>query len=258
MWHSFKPAMMFLGMGYDVFGSYATLPASLFVPKPAGMSYEEASTIPGVFLTAYYALHHLAHMAREEKVLIHAAAGGVGLAAVQMAQWAGAEIFATAGHEDKRDFLRALGIRHVMDSRSLDFAGEVMRITNGRGVDIVLNSLAGEFIPRSLSVLAPFGRFLEIGKRDIYDNSSLALYPFRKNLTFFAIDVLQIELPRLGRLLEEIMQHFAEGHFRPLHHCVFPFSEAAGAFRLMRRAHHIGKVVVSFGDEYFGGGKSQP
>jgi NADPH:quinone reductase-like Zn-dependent oxidoreductase len=248
----FEPGHDVLGMGYDVFGSYATLPAELFVRKPARMTYEEASTIPGVFLTAYYAMHHLARLAPGESVLIHAAAGGVGLAAVQLAQWAGAEIYATAGREEKRQFLRAMGIRHVMDSRSLDFADEVMRLTAGRGVDVVLNSLAGEYIPKSISVLAPFGRFLEIGKRDIYDNTSLALYPFRRNLSFFAIDVLQIDFPRINRMLEEILVHFDQGHFRPLHHCVFPFSEAVGAFRLMRRAHHIGKVVVTFGDEYFG------
>jgi NADPH:quinone reductase-like Zn-dependent oxidoreductase len=145
-----------------------------------------------------------------------------------------------------------LDIQHVMDSRTLDFADQILHLTGGKGVDVVLNALAGEFIPKSISVLAPFGRFLEIGKRDIYDNTALPLYPFRRNLSFFAIDMLQMELPRIGRLLEEVMQHFEHGHLKPLHHRVFPMSEVAGAFRHMRRAHHIGKIVVSVGEEYFG------
>ena len=122
-------------------------------------------------------------------MLIHAAAGGVGQAAIQIAQQVGAEIFATAGSLEKREFLKAQGVQHVMDSRSLDFADEVMRITNGEGVDVVLNSLAGEFIPRSLATLRPGGRFLEIGMADILQDNPLGLREFQKNLTFSAINL---------------------------------------------------------------------
>jgi phthiocerol/phenolphthiocerol synthesis type-I polyketide synthase C len=120
-----------------------------------------------VFLTAYYALVEVARLRRGERVLIHSAAGGIGLAAVQVAQWLGAEIYATAGNDQKRDFMRQLGVPHVMDSRTLKFADEVRALTGGYGVDVVLNALDGEALRKSFALLAPYGRFVEIGKKDI-------------------------------------------------------------------------------------------
>ena len=128
------------------------------------LSFEEGATVPITFLTALYGLHHLGKMVKGSRVLIHAAAGGVGLAAVQLAQRAGAEVFATAGSPEKRRYLSSLGVKHVMDSRSLEFADEILRETKGQGVDVVLNSLIGKFVEKSLSVLKPGGRFVEIGK----------------------------------------------------------------------------------------------
>ncbi|MFB8795997.1 MAG: SDR family NAD(P)-dependent oxidoreductase [Microcoleus sp.] len=230
------------------FSSYTTTDARLVVSKPAHISFEEAATIPIVFLTAYYALHYLARISKGERVLIHAAAGGVGLAAIQLAQKAGAEIFATAGSPEKREFLRSLGIHHVMDSRSTTFADEVMELTGGKGVDIVLNSLAGDAIPLSISALAPYGRFIEIGKQDIDGNSKLGLRPFRNNLSFFAVDVdrLLLERPaKAGELFRELIKHFEEQTLHPLPHRVFPISKVRDAFRYMARAMHIGKIVLS-------------
>ena len=171
------------------FASHVITRAELVARKPPHLSFEEAATVPIAFLTASYALDHLGHLDRGERVLIHSATGGVGLAAVQLALRAGAEIYATAGSDEKRQFLRDLGIQHVMDSRTLAFADEVLKQTGGRGVDVILNSLAGEAIPKGLSVLAEYGRFLEIGKRDIYQNTRIGLQPFQKNLSFFAIDL---------------------------------------------------------------------
>ncbi len=233
------------------FSSYTTTDARLVVGKPAHISFEEAATIPVVFLTAYYALHELGRIRKGERVLIHSAAGGVGLAAIQLAQKAGAEIFATAGSPEKREFLKALGVPHVMDSRSTAFADEVMQRTAGKGVDIVLNSLAGEAIPLSLSLLAPYGRFIEIGKRDIDGNSKLGLRPFQNNLSFFAVDLDRLwrERPDFGQeLFRELMKHFEEGTLHPLPHRVFPISKVRDAFRYMVRALHIGKIVVSLQD----------
>ncbi|MGH2621008.1 MAG: type I polyketide synthase, partial [Anaerolineales bacterium] len=196
-------------------------------------------------------LHHLARLRAGERILIHAAAGGVGLAAIQFAQHVGAEIFATAGSPEKREFLRSLGVRHVMDSRSLDFADEVMALTGGKGVDVVLNSLAGDAIPKSISVLDAYGRFLEIGKRDIYQNSKLNLRPFRKNLSFFAIDLGRLfqERPAVaGELLREVMQHIEAGHLRALPTRTFPISEVESAFRYMAQAKHTGKIALSLQD----------
>src|SRR5262249_1663583 len=149
----------------------------------------EAATLPAAYTTAYYALITRGRLRAGERVLIHAGAGGVGLAAVNIATWRRAGIFATAGTPEKREYLRSLGVRHVWDSRSLDFAGQAMETTGGRGVDVVLNSLGGEFIPATLSVLAPYGRFLELGKRDIIRNTPVGLASFAKHVSFMAIDV---------------------------------------------------------------------
>jgi len=232
--------------------THLTVDERFVVRIPEGMDFEEAATIPITFLTAYYSLHDLGRMRAGDRVLIHAAAGGVGLAAIQLAQRAGAEVFATAGTPEKRDLLRALGVKYVMDSRSLTFADQVMDFTDGEGVDIVLNSLAGEAIAKSLSVLRAYGRFIEIGKRDIYEDSRLGLRPFQNNLSLSAVDLdrLCAERPALVRsLLRRLMEGFEEGSLHPLPHRVFSVSDIVSAFRYMAQAKHTGKVVVSMRDE---------
>jgi NADPH:quinone reductase-like Zn-dependent oxidoreductase/acyl carrier protein len=229
-----------------------TIDSQFVVRKPDHIDFEEAATIPIAFLTAYYSLNHLGRMRAGDRVLIHAAAGGVGLAAIQLAQRAGAEVYATAGTPAKRDLLRALGVKHVMDSRSLAFAKEVSELTGGQGVDIILNSLAGEAIPKSLSVLSAYGRFIEIGKRDIYEDSKLGLRPFRNNLSLFAVDLdkLCAQRPDLVQsLLHDVMQGLEDGSLQPLPHRVFSTADVVGAFRYMAQAKHTGKVVVSMRDE---------
>lgn len=237
-----------MAVGRNCFAAYMTASTKLVLLKPAHISFEEAATIPTTFLTAYYALHYLARIRKGERVLIHGAAGGVGLAAIQIVQQAGGEVFATAGSAEKREFLKSLGIQHVMDSRSLAFADQVMEITNGEGVHIVLNSLAGEAIPKSLGVLKRFGRFLEIGKRDFLENSKLGLRPFLKNLSFYGIDLDQLmldDMPLIESLFHELMGYFEKGLFHPLPHRVFSVSHIANAFRYMQQSRHIGKIVVS-------------
>lgn len=233
-----------IAFGSSCFSRRITTPASLVAPKPLRLSWEEAATIPVAFMTAYYALIELGRLRRGESILIHAAAGGVGMAAVKIAQNIGAKIFATAGNPDKRGFLKSLGIEHVMDSRSLAFADEVIERTEGRGVNVVLNSLSGDFIPKSLSVLAPYGRFLEIGKRDIYENSNLGMRAFEKNLSFFAI-TLEPEVPNFSAMLHDLVQQFNDGELSPLPHRTFPIAEVTSAFDYMARAKHIGKIIVS-------------
>ncbi len=205
-------------------------------------------------MTAYYALHHLGRLSKGERVLIHAAAGGVGQAALQIAQHVGAEIFATAGTPEKRAFLSQQGVQHVMDSRSLEFADEVMRITGGEGVDVVLNSLAGEFIPRSLATLRTGGRFLEIGMVDILQNNPLGLREFHKNLSFSSVNLAHMFASRTafcGEMLREVLDYFRDGRFTPLPRHSFPLSEAPDAFRFMAQAKHIGKVVVTLDEPEF-------
>ena len=230
----------------DCFASFVTTSSELVLPKPSGVSFEEAAGIPIAFLTAKHALFEVAGLKAGERVLIHAAAGGVGLAAVQLARRAGAEIFATAGSPAKRDFLRSFGVQHVMDSRSLSFAGEILEATDGRGVDVVLNSLTGEFIPKSLSVLSPGGRFVEIGKADLWEPARVAA--LRSDVSYVPIDLAAMLRehpaslrPLLGPLLEDV----ARGELQPLPRKVFRLPEVAEAFRFMAQARHIGKIVVS-------------
>jgi acyl transferase domain-containing protein len=230
------------------FAAYAIANAHLVWRRPACLGIEEAAAIPVAFGTASYALHHIGRMSCGERALIHLASGGVGLAAVRLAQRAGAEIFATAGSEEKRDFLRSLGVRHVMDSRSTNFVSEVLRLTNGEGVDIVLNSLSGEAIPKSVSLLRPFGRFLEIGKRDIYQNANLNLGLLRNSLSFTAIDIGQRwrwQPALIGNLVREVFKAVENGSLQPLPVRVFQTGAFEEAFRYMAQANHIGKIVVS-------------
>jgi acyl transferase domain-containing protein/acyl carrier protein len=237
-----------VALGGYCLASHMTIPAAFVGRVPAGMRFEEAATFPVAFLTAYHALHSHGQMSENESVLIHSATGGVGLAAVQLARLAGAQIFATAGTAEKRELLQTLGIEHVMDSRSLSFADEILRATNGRGVDLVLNSLAGDAIAKGLTTLADFGRFLEIGKRDIYANTRVGLLPFRKNLSFIAIDLDRAIRERpamIARQLQQVFKELQAGRLHPLPFRVFSISDAGAAFRYMAQGKHLGKVVLA-------------
>ncbi|ARP94077.1 type I polyketide synthase [Bordetella genomosp. 13] len=245
----YRPGDAVVGFGPASFGTRALTHIDAVSRIPEGMSFEAAATIPSTFFTVYYALHHLARLEEGEKVLIHGAAGGVGIAAIQYAQWRGAEIHATAGSDEKRDFLRLMGVEYVYDSRSLSFADEILARTGGKGVDVVLNSLAGEAINRNLQVLKPFGRFLELGKRDFYENTRIGLRPFRNNISYFGIDADQLmqERPALTRkLFAEVMALFHEGVLHPLPYQAFDANNVVDAFRHMQQARQIGKIVVTY------------
>lgn len=230
------------------FATHAVTKASAIVRKPSTMSFAEGATIPVAFITAWYSLKHLARMQPGESILIHGAAGGVGLAALQIAEHLDLKIYATAGPEEKHAFLRQLGVERLYSSRSLSFAEEILEDTRGKGVDAVLNSLAGEAIPAGLSVLRPFGRFLELGKRDFFADSPMRLRPFSNNISFFGIDVdqLLVHQPALARqLFSELMTLFEERKLHPLPHTVFPVVRTVDAFQTMQQSGHIGKLVVS-------------
>lgn len=224
-------------------GSHVTVIADRVVPKPSTLTWVEAATITTAFLTALYGLHHLAQIKPGDRVLIHAAAGGVGQAAVQLAQQVGAEVFATAS-PGKWDALRSMGVVHLYNSRTLEFAEAIMRHTQGRGVDVVLNSLSGDFIAKSLAVLAPSGRLIELGKRGIWTTQQVE--ELRPDVFYAAFDLLEMaQTPRvIADLLAELMPEFEQG-LRPLPHQVFPVKEVAIAYRFMAQAKHIGKVVIT-------------
>ncbi len=225
-------------------GQFVTLPAMFVVHKPASLSFAEAATIPTAFLTAYYGLHDLAKMQAGNKVLIHAAAGGVGQAAVQLAQLAGAEIVATASPA-KWDFLRSIGISHIFNSRTLEFTDEIHKFIPD-GVDVILNSLNGDFIPKNLEILAAQGRFVEIGKVGIWDAEQVQ--QVRSDVDYLPFDLLEISQQHpalIANLLRQLMLLFQQGKLRPLPYVSFEIQDAIEAFRYMAQAKHIGKVVIT-------------
>ena len=227
---------------WQYFGSLATfitVDSEQIGKKPKHLSFEEAATIPVTFLTAYYALIELADMRAGDKVLIHAAAGGVGQAAVQLAQYIGAEIFATASLP-KWDFLKSQGIDHIMDSRTLEFADQLKELTHGKGVDIVLNSLNGEYIQKNFDVLAENGRFIEMSKIDIWDAEQAGSY--RPDVKYAPFDLSETSDMEFRTQLEELL---VEKKISSLPNHVFSIEEVSEAFQFMAQAKHIGKVVLS-------------
>ncbi len=235
-----------LAVAYGSFASFVTVPAQWVAKKPAKLSFEQAAGIPSSFLTAHYTLNVLAGVQRGQRVLIHAGAGGVGQAAIQVALRAGAEVFATAGSAAKRALLTSLGVHHVLDSRSLDFVADIARVTNGRGVDVVLNSLAGEFLTGSFTALAEDGCFLEIGKRDILSDEEAARLKPRARYHVVDLGALSPSDPgKVEMMLGEILAAFEAGEYRALPIEAFPLERAADAFRYMAQARHAGKIVLN-------------
>ncbi|MEV6974449.1 type I polyketide synthase [Kitasatospora sp. NPDC093806] len=225
--------------------------AVLTAPMPAGLTPAEAATLPASYLTAYHALHGLADVAPGDRVLIHSATGGTGLAALNVARWKGAEVFATAGSAEKRALLRELGVQHVADSRSLAFVDSFRLATDKAGFDVIVNTLAGEAIPANLSLMAPYGRYIELSKRDIIEDEPLPLGFFARNLSFHAVDLVhmvQHQPRRAGALLRAAAELVGQGVLRPLPFQEFPADRAAEAFRLMSQSRHTGKIVLSFPD----------
>lgn len=227
------------------FCSRVNASAALTVPIPSGLTAGQAATIPIAFLTADWALNELARLARDERVLIHAATGGVGMAAVQLAQAAGADVFATAGSERKRAALRRMGVRHVYDSRSLEFRERILADTHGEGVHVVLNSLADDFIGASLDVLRMDGRFVEIGKTGVLDPAAVkASHPAVQYHVLYLGEACDREPARVRQRFEKIGAEFASGALRPLPAHRFAVDHAVDAFRFMAQARHLGKIVL--------------
>ena len=236
-----------MGLMPGAMAGHVTAKADLVVRKPEHLGIEEAATLPVAFLTAYLGLVVRGGISAGDRVLVHNASGGVGLAAIQIAQQAETEVFATAGSEEKRVYLKNMGISHVMDSRSLDFAEEIMEQTDGKGMDIVLNTLSGTAMRASMSVLASNGQFIEFGKTDLLNHGSIDLNLFDHNRSYHPIDLTQYieeRSDRAGGLLQKIVDMAADGRIRPLPNRNFPMEQAPEAFRFMSQARHTGKLVL--------------
>ena len=233
----------------DGHGTLITGDVRILQRMPADWSYAEAAAISAVFTTAYMAFVHLAEVKPGQRVLVHAAAGGVGMAAVQLARHLGLEVFATASR-GKWDTLRAMGFDedHISDSRSLEFEDKFRSVTGGRGMDVVLDSLAGEFVDASLRLVTPGGIFLEMGKTDIRDPGAIAReYP---GVRYRAFDLFEPGRPRMHQWMCELAELFDAGVLRPLPVTTFDIRRGEAALRYLSQARHTGKVVMSMPDTW--------
>ena len=237
-----------IAFGPGTFASHLTTLADLVVPVPDSLTDHEAATFGVAYLTAWHSLCEVGRLGPGERVLIHSATGGVGLAAVSIATMIGARIYATAGSDAKRELLSGMDIEYVGDSRSLDFADEILSATGGYGVDVVLNSLPGEALRRGLQLLAPGGRFIELGKKDVYADATLGLSALAKSASFSVVDLdlnLRLHPDQYRALLQKILSHVGDGELRVLPVTEFALDDAVGAFRLMASGSHTGKIVIS-------------
>ncbi|SPM30394.1 polyketide synthase, partial [Mycobacterium terramassiliense] len=237
-----------IAFGPGTFGSHLTTLADLAVPVPDTLADSEAAAFGIAYLTAWHSLCEVGRLGAGERVLIHSATGGVGLAAVSIAKMIGARIYTTAGSDAKREMLDGLGVEYVGNSRGVDFADEILGATDGYGVDVIINSLPGEAIRRGVKLLAPGGRFIELGKKDVYADASLGLAGLAKSASFAVVDLdlnLKRQPTRYRRMLQDILQHVADGKLRPLPVTAFSLDAAADAFALMASGRHTGKIAIS-------------
>lgn len=237
-------------------GTHRTLfrnKASFCQAIPISYSFEEAATLPLVHCTAFYSLVHVARVRQGQTVLIHAAAGGVGQAAIQLANHFGLEIFATVGSADKKQLIhKVYGVAkdHIFNSRDLSFAKGVLRMTKNRGVDCILNSLSGEALRQTWHCIAPFGTFVEIGMKDILSNTGLEMRPFLQDasFTFFNLKHVMTDNPSLmSEIIEGTFDFLRRGIIKPVSPLtVYPISEVENAFRLMQTGKHRGKIALAW------------
>lgn len=237
-------------------GSHRTLfrNKAIFCQRiPDGISFAEAATFPLVHCTAFYSLVHVARVRPKQSILIHAAAGGVGQAVIQIAKHFDLEIFATVGSKDKRKLIQEeYGIpdNHIFNSRDLSFEKGVLRMTNGRGVDCIINSLSGEALRRTWRCIAPFGTFIEIGMKDILGNTGLEMRPFLQDATFTFINLKHVMTanPQLmAEIIEGTFDFLRQGISRAVSPVtVYPVSEVEDAFRLMQTGKHRGKIAITW------------
>ncbi|KAL8815028.1 MAG: hypothetical protein Q9223_005803 [Gallowayella weberi] len=238
-------------MATGSYGNFVRTSQHWAVKIPENMAFDHAASIPIIFCTAHYALTDVARLSKGESVLIHAAAGGVGQAAIMLAKQAGAELYVTVGSSDKKKLmLEDYGILedHIFSSRDASFKRELMAMTGGRGVDVVLNSTSGDILQQSWQCLAPLGRFVEIGKRDFVQNSNLEMNKFLDSVTFAGVDlgVFGQNRPQAFKqmLTEMVDMHSSKllDSIKPLN--VFPISNMQQAMRMMQSGKHIGKIII--------------
>ena len=223
---------------------------------PDTMSFSVAASLPIIFATAHYSLYESARIQRDESILIHSGSGGLGQACIQLAQSSGAKIYTTVGTTEKREFLESfynIPADHIFSSRDLAFKDQILAKTQGRGVDVVINSLAGEALRASWEIIAPNGRFIEVGKKDIYNLGALPMFPFAKMATFSSVDLACLfqQSPQIiGKLFSTVLEMYLAGQIsEPSPLRIFKGSEIGQAFRMMQNGKSHGKLIIEFNDD---------
>lgn len=237
-----------IAVALDCFATHCIANADLVLALPEQLSAAAAATLPVAHITAYHALEHVARLRAGERILIHSAAGGVGIAAIQWAKHVGAQIYATTSSEAKRAWLNEQGVQYVSDSRSTRFVDDIRRWTEDQGVDVVLNALTGELMHASLGLLRPGGRFIELGLRDAFANTRLGLAPFVRNLSYHLVNLADMVLRTPKRARErfvEVLEHVKQGVLTPLPILSHGLAEAPQALWEMARGRHVGKFVLT-------------
>lgn len=232
----------------DGFRTYATVAGVFAVKIPDYLGWDVAG-VPLAYLVAYRGLIDLAHLQKGERVLIHHATGGVGQAALAIAKWIGAEIFATAGSVEKREYLRQQGVSHVYSSRDLDFGAQIREATSQDGVDVVIGAQTGQAVHMSLNALRAGGRYIEIGKKDISDDNSLPLRAFSRNLIFASLDIdrlITAQPDLIRKTLDTVLKKLGDGSFTQGPTRTFAAAGVSDAFQDMAANQHIGKMLVDF------------
>lgn len=251
-----KPGDRVCAVSPTAFSTYSRVPRNLVARVPDALSLEHAVCIPTQMCVSYYGLIEIAKLKKGETVLIHSAAGGTGQWAVQVAQNVGAEVYVTVGSEKKKMFLmERYGIPedHIFSSRNTLFAKGIMRMTNNRGVDVVLNSLAGEALLASWNIIAAYGRFIEMGRKDIAENNNLPMRPFTRGATFMALEIstLAKDDPSIvAKNIEVIFQDLVKGIYRPVEPLqIMPIQDVEKAFRMLQDGQMIGKIILKMTDD---------
>lgn len=247
----FKPGDRVCALYSRSYTNYPVVAADCCAVVPDTMSFEEAAALPIVWCTAYHSLIDKGNLSRGETVLIHSAAGAVGQAAIILAQHVGAEVFVTVSSDAKREFLHErYGVPrdHMFSSRNTSFYSGIKRMTKGRGVDVVLNSLSGEMFRQSCNLMAPFGRFVEIGRKDLMDDALMPMSFLLRNVTLSYVELSLIIndcKPLAKRILDDVVGLAASGVIRPVSIESMPISRIEEAFRLIQAGKHVGKIVLS-------------
>ncbi|KAI1100340.1 putative polyketide synthase [Jackrogersella minutella] len=253
---TFQPGDKVMTWKKGTFRNFIRTDESMVQLIPHSFDFNEAASVPLVYSTAYYALTKAGNLQKGETVLVHSAAGGFGQASVALAQHLGAEVFATVSSREKKQLLMDtynVPEDHIFNSRDTSFSQAVMRRTNGRGVDVLLNSLAGDALRESWHCIARFGRFVELGQKDIVGNTGLDMAPFIKNVSFHSvnlIDLMDHDVPTTARVFRDVMDLIRAGTVKPVTPITsMPFSRIEEAFRMMQSGKHVGKLVLEAVDD---------